>query len=244
MWSSRARLVLIGWALLVQAGCQPVLSTLPAAPTPVIWRVNITPALRWFGPLFQKCAAENPGVGLVLQERSAASPETGVVDFSFQWGERLPAAPYTALVANEELAVIVHPGNPNNTLTAAALLGLFGAQSDLWKEACPTCAAGFDGLLQTYGYAAGEDVQAAAGWIQPGPRTRLAPDPEAVRQAVAKDPYALGFVPAHWVDGTVKRVKLEGAVPGPLQQPILVSAPAEPQGSQRSWLVCVQDQVR
>ena len=246
MWFSRTSLALFGTTL-VLAACQPELNPLPPAPTPVVWQVEITPALRWLGPVFKQCTAEQPGINLVLSEYSAAYPESGSVDFSFQWGERKAPAGFTAVMAREELAVIVHPSNPNGTLQMDDLRGLYSAQADRWKgpsSACPSCTAGFDGPVQSYGYALGEDVQAAADWIQAGPRTWLAPDPAAVLQAVANDPYAIGYVPAHWVDPTVKRVKLEGIALGPVQQPVLVSAAAEPQGSQRSWLLCVQEKLR
>jgi hypothetical protein len=243
MWFSRAKFILFTALILLVTACQPELSTQPAAPTPVVWKIQITPALRWLGPVFQKCAAENPGFALVVTERSAAEPQPEPAPFSFQWGERSAAA-YTAELATEELAVIVHPSNPIENLSVDAFLGLYSTQAERWKAACPTCPSGLDGLLQTYAYAPGEDIQSAAAWIQAGPRTRLAPGPEEVRQAVAKDPYAIGFVPAHWVDHTIKRVRLDGTPPGSLRQPILVSAAAEPQGSQRSWLICVQETVR
>ncbi len=233
--------------VLLLAACQPELTTLPPAPTPSLWQVQITPALRWLGPVFQACAAEQPGTALVLTEVSAADPAPGAADFSFQWGERKSPAPFTAVIAREELVVIVHPSNPNTTLTLDDLRGLYSAQADRWKgpsSACPSCAAGFDGPVQTYSYARGEDVQTAAEWVLAGPKTRFAPDPQAVRQAVANDPFALGYVPAHWVDATVKRVKLEGIDPGLVQQPVLVSAAAEPRDSQRTWLLCVQEKLK
>lgn len=246
MWFFRVSFASFGMALLL-AACQPELTTLPPAPSPMIWQVQITPALRWLEPVFKQCSTEQPGIALVLSEHSASNLEPGSVDFSFQWGEPQSPAPFMAVIANDELTVIVHLSNPNGTLSLDDLAGLYSGQAERWKSppnVCPSCTVGFDGPVQPYSYAQGEDVQTAANWIQAGPKTRLAPDPEAVRQAVANDPYAIGYVPAHWVDPTVKRVKLEGIAPGLLQQPILAITAAEPQGSRRSWLLCVQEKLR
>jgi hypothetical protein len=93
-------------------------------------------------------------------------------------------------------------------------------------------------------YAAGDDVQAAANWLPAGPAAVLAPDPAAVRSAVAQERYSLGTLPAHWLDSSVKKVTIVGAGEGQLKHPLLAMAAQEPQGTRRAWLFCVQAKLK
>lgn len=247
MWPSRVKLagpVLLA-ALVLLAGCRTEILPAPPLTTPEVWQVQITPALRWLEPVFQHCAAGLPGTHLVVSEQSALYLDPQKADFSFRWGEPANLLPFLAVITQDELAVVVNPANPVTSLTVSEVQSVFAGKTDSWslllKARCASCAPDFDGAVKAYGYAAGEDVQQIANWIRPGPAALLAPDPAAVRDAVARERYSIGFLPARWVDKTVKSVKIEGADPGLLKQSILGLALQEPQGSKRAWLLCVSE---
>jgi hypothetical protein len=128
------------------------------------------------------------------------------------------------------------------------VIDLFGGKKTSWNLAsgagCASCGPDFDGAVQAYVLAPGDDVRAAASWIPAGPAALLAPGPADVRAAVAKERYSVGYLPAHWLDASVKAVTIEPAEPGLLLRPVLVFAPREPQGAQRAWLACVQDAIK
>jgi hypothetical protein len=231
--------------LVVLAACRPEIQPAPLLSTPEVWQVQVTPALRWLGPVFQQCANGQPGTHLVVSESSALYLNPQKADFSFRWGEPADLPPFLAVIAQDELAVVVNPANPLTMLTTVEVQALFAGKTDSWslvlKARCASCGPDFDGTVKAYAYAAGEDVQQVANWIRPGPAVFLAPDPAAVREAVAQERYSIGFLPARWVDKTVKSIRIEGGEPELLKRAILGLASQEPQGSKRAWLLCVSE---
>jgi DNA-binding transcriptional LysR family regulator len=251
MSSSRVKLFLSVSlaALVLLAGCRPEIQPAPPLTTPVVWQVQVTPALRWLEPIFQKCAAELPGTHLVVSEQSVLHMDPQKADFLFQWGQSANLPFFVAVIAQDELVVVVNPLNPLNSLTATEVQSLFAGKTDSWslvlKARCASCGPDFEGAVKAYGYAAGEDVQQAAIWIQPGPAMFLAPDPQAVREAVARERYSIGFLPARWLDKTVKSVKIEGSDLWQLKRPVLglisKGTNIEVPDPKREWLSCVTE---
>ena len=78
-------------AALLLSACQVQTITLTPPPAPETWQVETTPALRWLGPVFQRCTIGLPGANLLIHERPAAQLGGPQVDFSFQWGDRAAA---------------------------------------------------------------------------------------------------------------------------------------------------------
>jgi len=246
MWSFQNKLVVL--AALILSACQPQIVSLTPPPTPQAWQVETTPALRWLGPVFQGCAAGLTGANLVISERSAAQLGGPQADFSFQWGDRVEAMGFAVVIARDALAIVVNPANPAAALTPDDVRALFSGKTSIWNlstaTGCASCAPDFSGSVQAYIYAPGEDVRAAASWIPGGPAAVLAPGPAEVRAAVAKERYSVGYLPARWLDASVKAVTVAPAEPGMLPQAVLAFAPREPQGAQRAWLACVQDALK
>jgi hypothetical protein len=247
MWLSRNKLVFLLAGILLNA-CQPVILTLPPPPTPEIWHVQFTPALRWLGPIFQQCAAGLPGANLVVNERAAGQLTPTTADFSFQWGERANPAAFTAVIGQDDLVLVVNPANPIGSLTAVDVQNIFDSKIETWgpllATRCANCTPAFEGALRAYVYPVGDDMRTAASWIPAGPAAVLAPDPAAVRGALAAERFSIGYLPRRWLDASVKAVVIEGANPGQLTRPVLAMAPQEPQGTKRAWLLCVQEKLK
>lgn len=225
------------------SACQPVIQTLTPPPPPEIWQVQVTPTLRWLGPIFQQCAAGLPGANLLVSERPASLLDPQKADFAFQWGERQNPAAFTAVVGQDNLVVVVNHGNPIETVTIEEARGLFDGTINQW-ETLDNNSKDFSGIVQAYVYATGDDVQTAAGWISSGPAAILAPDPAAVRSTVAAERYSISYIPERWLDASVKALVIEGSEPGQLRRPLLAMSAQEPQGTRRIWLMCVQDKLK
>lgn len=241
------RLAWIWIVLAVLVGCQPVVSTATVA-APVVWRVQVSPALRWLNAGFHTCTGMLPGVTLLYDEKPAAALDPAQADFTISL-EPAKGAAYTARLGQSELTVIVNPANPLIQLKVADLQAIFNgkvvAWVDLAKSACPECAASSLKAIQPYVYAEGDDMARVFESLIPGlalrqPNVLLAPNPQAVRQAVAGDAQAIGVIPAFWLDGTVKAVTISDPPTNGLRFPIVFSAAAEPTGAKLSWLLCVQ----
>lgn len=230
------------------SACQPKILTAAPVPTVSIWQVQYTPATAWLAPHFQACAAGQNEANLVVSEHTAQALDVQNADFSFEWGERSNPPAFAAVIGQDQLALVVNPANPITSLSVAETQGLFSGKETSWsrlvKANCAACGSEFDGPIQAYGYAPSSEMQLAANWIASGPESILAPDAEAVVAAVAIEPFSIGYVPARWLNSSVKQIEIAGAGPDLLNRPVLAMAPAEPQGAKRAWLLCLQDRIK
>jgi hypothetical protein len=64
-----------------------------------------------------------------------------------------------------------------------------------------------------------------------------------MRQAVAADPSAIGYLPRRWVDSSLRPLSIDGISETSLRQPILAVTQTTPQGAQKEWLLCLQRSI-
>jgi phosphate transport system substrate-binding protein len=176
-------------------------------------------------------AAAAGGVKLVI---SAADPEPN-------W--------FITPLTTDGLSVIVHVDNPVLDLSLEDLRRLFSGGISNWSE-----LGGQDLAVQPYLPFRGDDLrerfeQAVMAGVRPAGVAYLVPHSRAARQAVSDDPAGVAFIPASMVDDSVRAVRIEGILPGPstladgrypLRLPVSASAPEEPTGAIRDWLVWLQ----
>ncbi len=87
-----ARKYWLALVILALAACQPEIdsSTLPA---PKTWQVQVTPALRWLGPVMNECTRQVPGIALLYDEEPASALDLKVADLPSAWRIRSKAPP-------------------------------------------------------------------------------------------------------------------------------------------------------
>ena len=249
--SLRRRIFIILAAILLLCACQPEFNSATMT-APQVWRVQASPAVRWLGPIFNQCIRPLPGTILLYDEKPAAALDPSRADFTISLGPAAGAA-YTAILGRSELVFVVNPANPVTWLSQADILAIFNGKvsswADLAKADCPDCAASPLQAIHPYVYAAGDEVARIFEGLFPSLTHKfvngiLAPNPQAVRQAIAADPQAIGYLPTAWVDSTVKTLRISDLPANGLQFSLVVSAAAEPQGARLSWLLCVQDAIQ
>ena len=240
---STARLISVWLALLLLAGCTPAPSDQPV-PTAQSFTVALPSMLDWLRPVFAACTLET---GVAVRTESL----TETPDLTLQWGVPSEPPAFNAILAQADLVVIVHPQNPLSTLTLEQARSLFSGQVAAWGPYLGACA-NCDELL----------TSGVSVWLYPGPEpaldwfasavlpearyapaAHLAPNPQALRSAVAADQAGIGLLPAPLVDETVRVVPITDLPADALRRPVVALAPAEPQSPLRDWLLCVQDYV-
>jgi hypothetical protein len=217
----------------------------PASPpsSPQLVKVALPPSLRPLVEALHACAVAHPEAALIVSETPAAALDFEQADLVFSLGEPSEPAPFAAPLAWEELLIIFHPDNPLQTLKIKDLQALLNGQINRWRE-----IGGEDRAVEVWVYPEGSDIQqeVAEGLMDGEPITslaRLAPDPEAMLEAVAGEPGAIGFLPRAWLIPSVKSIHLEGSEQDNLRQPVLALAAAEPEKTTRAFLVCLQSPV-
>lgn len=234
-------LILIALGILT-GGCGPSI-TPSAFPTPQNITIQVTPTLRPLKPEFSACAMAQKTTALILIESPTSSMGIEMGELAIRWGIDTGTGGFAAVLGYEELVVVVHPQNPLQQISLADLQAVYSGSLINWPE------AELAGTIQPWGYPRGEDIQAAfINAVQPGtlPRrnvTSMAPDPQAMLEAVAASPSSIGFVPRRWLTSQVKEINIQGLNQSSLRIPILALTKAEPAGQIKDWLICVQERI-
>jgi len=222
-------------------------NAIPSIPTPLLWQVQATPSLRWLGGQMNSCANQQNGIGIILSERSAASMSLQEADCILQWGAPSKTSGIASIMETEELVLIVHPSNPIQQFTLEQVRHLFSSSLNTWKDLDPLSP--ILEPVQLWVYPDGDDIQQIfndllGGQFQADSSANLAPDPQSVRDSVASNPAALGYIPRHWLDNSVRSIKVSDTDPTVLRQPILALTKAEPTDQMRNWLICLQTSIQ
>ena len=188
---------------------------------------------------------------MLYNEETAPALDPHKADFTFSL-EPASSAGYTVLLGQVGMAFVVNPANPVNQLDQAGLGAIFSGKAVTWADLpltdCPSCASSSASAIKLYVYAPGDDLGQVFSDLVPSlsqkaPSALLAPDPESVRQAVAADPQAIGYIPAPLVDSSVRMVQIIDLQTEQMLFPLILSMTAEPAGEKRSWVFCVQQNL-
>ncbi len=230
-------------AACAQAGQTPQ-STAPLPPTPQIVYLTHTPALRPWRERIAACAASQPQIGLRLEETApGAAPQSAAesADAILALGEPGQTGGFFSLLGYEDLRLVVQRVNPLTEIAQADLANLLSGQA-AWQDL--PGAAGFEAPLEVWGYPQGDELERSLRPMFPvwSSAAWLAPDPQAVLEAVAINKGGVGFVPQSWLtadETEVKTLPLPPAAAAALRLPVTAHSPAEPQGALRALLACI-----
>jgi hypothetical protein len=231
--------ILLCLGLLISA-CQPGITASPI-PTPQVIEVQLTAALLPLQPALKQCVEAQQNSALILQQHPAQALDPGEKGIGLRWGLDAPPEGSAAVIGAEELVVIIHSSNLLDQISLANLQAMYNGARKVWPKTGPTEP------VQPWVYPAGEDIQSIfistllKGILPTRGVTFLAPDPQAMLEAVAASPGAIGFVPRRWLSDQVKELEISGIERASLKQPILALSKAEPAGLQKQWLLCVKE---
>jgi len=226
---------------LATASCQAAPPV--SVPTPQFWRVQYTPALVWMTPEFNLCVRQQPGYALVVSAKPASALDVNQAEIILRWGVSAENTGYLAELGSDDLVVVVNPQNPVHDLIGSQLRNIFSGASRAWSA----YSKGNSNPIQVWAYPTGNEIRQyfedAVAPLRLNPSALLAPDPAAMRQAIAADTSAIGYLPGRWVDSSVRQLSITDISELSLRQPILAITPTEPQGAQKEWLLCLQRSI-
>lgn len=148
-------------------------------------------------------------------------------------------------VARDGMAVVVHPANPIGALALADVRSIYAGERRSWRA-----LGGADTAINVVTREDGSGTRAAFEELVMGGRritsTALVQDSTgSVRQMVAADPAAIGYISMGLVDASVKAVALDGVAPGeaaidagryPLVRPFLFLTVGTPGPEARAFI--------
>lgn len=245
------RAVVLIWFAVLLAACEP---SIPPR-SPAVLTINFTPPLKPFGAVFQTCTHMQPGLSLLVNELSIEHIDSLPSDIILTWGESTISNREPYQTGSEELVFIVNRENPVNSITAGQLDGLLSGKTELWggllQPACADCPADSvenplsESPVELWTYPSGDESLSALASFPGGTSiplfdAGLVPDPSAMRQVVAQNRAALGFIPRRWLDESVRLLEIRDLPSGTGSRPIL-AYPSEPHSpSANAFINCLQ----
>ena len=198
------------------------------------YRVYLTPSLHPMWPAFQACAAANPQAVYIFKERFY--DQIGSADLIIRLGEPEELPAFAAILAEEEIVVVLNGENSVTTLSKRQIQNIFHGAIDSWEE------VGGQGEIRVWALLEADEASQLFNKhilypLRLTPYTRLAPDAEFLLQALQKDPNAIGYLPHAWVDENINTIDVG------IKVPVLVLADEEPQGDLRQLVLCLQGEV-
>ena len=136
----RAKAWILLWMFVLLAACQPAeVTTRPATLQPL--RVQLTPLLEpsWL-PKLNACSEYLTQSNLLIEVRSTSELDRQVADLTIRTSTNLEAETRGAYLGTEQLALVVNPENPLNTLSHEEAGAIFAGTYAQWKEV-PSSAA-------------------------------------------------------------------------------------------------------
>jgi len=190
-------LLLLGLILALTACSVPKEST--PAPTPEAIQIVFPADLKPWADKFAECASTNPLVALYFNHSPSVDTYNNPNNVVLDLGEPTPkeGASFLSQIGSEQIAVIVNQDNDLSQLTSDMLQSFYSEQTQRWD---------------------GTSVQRIQVWVLPNgdpvrkyfdiavlhssPLTSealLAPDPEAMLEAISRDGNAIGYLPGSFL---------------------------------------------
>jgi hypothetical protein len=216
--------------------------SVPSNGTDDILKVVITPNLAPFKQEIHQCASDLPG-HVFLVELPYNTLKFKDYAATIHAGQPPVNAAFSTQVGSIRLVFIINPDNPISQLDTAELASiLLGIETD-WQALFPS---GFDApnTIQVWSYPEGDDVRGLVEELLLNGRSMtatnwLAPDGQAMVEAVLGDPSAIGFIAEGTPHTGVSEVQIEPMNTINMTQPILASLPSTPEGAVKDLLTCL-----
>jgi len=189
------------------------------------------------------CAKTHPDIALFLWESPTLSLDTVDASFHLRIGGSSDSSIIAFPLAQDEIMIVVHPNNPIQHLSKDDLQDIFSGKVNDWND-----LGRLSESIQVWIYPEGDDLRQVfdlviLGSEQNTSRAFIAPDPDAMLEAVSSDEAAIGYLPKSWLTENVKAIELSETDVESLTQTVLAVTKANPQGAALILLSCLQGDI-
>lgn len=217
-WSLKALEIL---GVLVLGAC----SAQPPTSTPEVINIYATSAAYpWLGTAYE-CAPTSATVRLTAPDSA---------DIILRLGEPTPLSTPAYQIGVDDVLVVIHPQAGISALTPDQARLLFSGEVANW-----TSVGGSDLPVQVWTFSPAEDIQVAFDRFVTRGRpitswARLAVSAQAMSDSVGSVPGSIGILPRRWKAGNTREALVVSSLP------VLAVVRAEPKGTLRALLGCLQ----
>lgn len=251
--------LILGVGNLLLTGFSPLPEQAPAVaeaespPVPSdaeLLRVSIEPDLEWLLPVMNACQSDAEDLQMLIQQKSVEGEIPAHDEIVILYGEISGFSGSVYQIGEESLRIVVPPASGLTRLPSDLVWDIFSGRIKTWQAVHVSCESCFSstppsGDIAVFIYPAGFRMSDLSRALFPAGFTFssasfIAPGAKAVREAVSRDPAAIGILPASWVDASVAALSIENGAFGTAQIPILAYASRTMDADLESWLICVQ----
>lgn len=220
-----------------------------------IINLQYSDSLSWLVPAMTSCANLLQNTGLVTHNLPAEELSLQNSDLNLRWGAPIALSEPSYQIGTARLVLAVNTASALQSLTLDIARQIFSGEITTWgalHTACPDCLnASYDDSFSAKQialnfYPKSEDIQEI--FIQKimvdqpvaTASAQMIPDPAAMRETLSGDSAAIGYLPDHLLDASLREISIDGMDPADLRLPILAITPGTPQGKTLEWLICLQ----
>lgn len=263
--SSNSLLPFAGYCLILGAGSlllfglpEPTQAPTAVAPIPepsdieTYW-VSIEPSLEWLLPAMNACQQEAGELDILFGQNAISGSSDLTNDIFIAYGEIQNLSDSVFQIGFDSLALAAHPSVPMIDASTTLAAQIFSANLKTWADAQESCVECFSsspesGDIVLFIYPPETRLRQATVDLLPtgfhfASTALIAPGARQVRESLASDPAAIGFLPRKWLDSSVKEILLTGAVESAPQIPILAYTANQFDETLADWLICVQNRI-
>lgn len=220
------RIFLILIPLLIASACSSFEYAPPPA-TPETITVAYPPTLGWMESRLHDCAGQIPEMVLLVEER--VSPDLQGADVFLSPSPPPEGVPFVGTqLGRYALVMIANPAIDPTAINAMAIRNSYTSLEPPYQAWTYPANDPLHHLFET---------NLLEGSYTPG--VLLAPDPEAMLEAVADSEVAIGFVPEASLDERTQVISLPEPFQARLELPIIAFTKDEPEGAARLFLKCL-----
>lgn len=219
---------------IILAACSQPLQFIPP-PTPQTIRIAYPSSLRPLTEFLQSCISQQSDAFIVLEEikNSSMGKHADLILWS---GEKPASFAFAYPFGMESLSVVTNPKNPLERLIIEDIRRLFAGEIENWKE-----LEGEDRPVSVWVYPEKDEIQRQFSQFLGGdrpitPLAFLASSPNIVKEAIASDPGAIGFLPKAWMNADLTNIQLDTE----LSLPLLALSRTDPDISVLEFIACLQ----
>lgn len=212
-------------------------------------------SLEWTIPGAHDCNSSKSEILFNFEDISSLPDDTSDI-YKVVFSSSSSIDDFSYLLGYEDLLVVVNNSNPLAQLTYQQLQEIFTGEYPTWADFiadCPQCGSLFEsanmgqGQIQTWVYPNNSSLQKVIhnylSMNQHFVTSFLAPTSQAMREVLQINPAAIGFLPSHWLDSSLKVVEITDADTQDLQLPIIITSPVEPDETIKSFFLCIQSSL-
>jgi undecaprenyl-diphosphatase len=224
----------------------------PKSNSPLI-SVNYPPSLSWLAPIINECNQKNTALSLLFHEQPVPSQSSNPT-ISFGFENSIDPELKTYIIGQESLKIVTNKTNPLVQINLTQLENIYKGTYSSWArfiKECDQCKNKneFSNLadknIQLWVYPLSNNEQKIFSQIfldnsQLALSANIAPDVRAMVEILQLNPAAIGFLPAHWVNGSLKSIEITDFNAKQVKYPVVASITSLPAQSFEGLLLCIQ----